>query len=64
MKRSKVIFLILSGLFFLLMAFFIYDFARRTTFPGSPGFKKKNTIYKDSIEIRDSTHEKPVKPQS
>ena len=34
MKKSKIIFVIISIIFFLIMIFFVYDFARRTTFPG------------------------------
>ena len=34
MKKSKLIFVIVSIIFFLIMIFFVYDFARRTTFPG------------------------------
>ena len=34
MKKSKIIFVIVSIIFFLIMLFFVYDFARRTRFPG------------------------------
>jgi len=35
MKRSKVIFLVLAGVFFILMLWVGYDISSRTTFPGS-----------------------------
>ena len=35
MKRSKKIFLILAGIFMLILLLFAYDVSRRTTFPGS-----------------------------
>ncbi len=35
MKRSKVIFLVLAGIFFILMIWVGYDISSRTTFPGS-----------------------------
>jgi len=34
MKKSKIIFIILSVLFVCIIMFFIYDFSRKTTFPG------------------------------
>lgn len=36
MRRSKRIFAIVAFVFFLLLAFVVYDISNRTTFPGSP----------------------------
>jgi cbb3-type cytochrome oxidase subunit 3 len=41
MAKSKKIFLIFCFIFFLIMAWIAYDFATRTTFPGS---KNNDTI--------------------
>lgn len=35
MKRSKILFLVFAGIFFLLLLWVSYDISRRTTFPGS-----------------------------
>lgn len=35
MKKSKILFLILALAFLMAIVFFIYDFSRKTTFPGS-----------------------------
>jgi len=34
-RRSKIIFLIITIVFLIIVMFFIYDFSRKTTFPGS-----------------------------
>ena len=42
LKRSKFIFLLIAMLFLMIIMYFVYDFSRKTTFPGSP--EKKNNI--------------------
>ena len=56
MKRSKLIFIIISILFFLIMAFFVYDFARKTTFPG-----KHNTVQEGKWLIKDDKGDKAIR---
>jgi len=34
LKRSKIIFLIAAMIFLIIVMFFIYDFSKKTTFPG------------------------------
>lgn len=40
MKRSKLIFIILSILFLIILILVMIDFSRKTTFPGSKQNKK------------------------
>lgn len=42
MKRSKLIFLLLAVLFFIILALIAYDIARRTTFPGNNSEQPEN----------------------
>jgi hypothetical protein len=49
MKKSKIIFLIFSICFFIILVFFIYDFSTKTTFPGSADKKPENSIHADSL---------------
>lgn len=46
MSKSKKIFLIIAGLFFAIVLYFVIDIGRRTTFPG-----QKNTPPKDSVKV-------------
>lgn len=41
MKKSKLVFLVLGILFLLIILFFSWDIATRTTFPGSKGNLKE-----------------------
>ena len=51
MKRSKKIFLLIALLFILVMLYFSYDIAKRTTFPGSkPNLKERIAPSDDSIQ--------------
>jgi hypothetical protein len=54
MKKSKVIFVIVSILFFLIMALFVFDFARRTTFPGHHDPTHTNQAPGDSTGRQDT----------
>lgn len=47
MKRNKIIFYVLSGIFLIIMFYFVVDFSRKTNFPGSG--KDNESI--DSLEI-------------
>jgi len=50
MKRSKKIFLVLSGIFFLIMILIGVDISRRTTFPGSRKLLKESILPSDTLE--------------
>lgn len=56
MKRSKLIFVIVSIVFFLIMIFFVFDFARRTRFPGhhdSPGMTRTSGVSNHGDSLKD-----------
>lgn len=42
MSRSKKVFLIVAAVFLVIIALVVYDFAQKTTFPGS---KKTNSTH-------------------
>ena len=51
MKRSKKIFLAVALIFLLIMLYFSYDIASRTTFPGSkPNLQERIAPSEDSIQ--------------
>jgi hypothetical protein len=49
MQRSKKIFLFFAFLFLGIIGFIVYDFSRRTTFPGKKASEKK--IEKDTLKV-------------
>ena len=53
MKKSKKFFLVLAGLFILIILYISYDIASRTTYPGSKG------NLKERIAPSDTTRQKP-----
>lgn len=55
MARNKKIFLILSILFLLIMAYISYDISSRTTFPGSKGLLKERIMPSDTVEVEEDT---------
>jgi hypothetical protein len=51
MKKSKKIFLIVAAIFILIMLYFSYDIATRTTFPGSkPNLKERIAPTSDTVQ--------------
>jgi hypothetical protein len=53
MSRSKKIFLLIAGIFFLLLLYVSYDISKRTTFPGSKPQLKERIMEK--YNMKDST---------
>ncbi|MDN5216767.1 hypothetical protein QQ020_32150 [Fulvivirgaceae bacterium BMA12] len=50
MKNSKKLFLILAGLFFLVIIYISYDIASKTTYPGSKGNLKERIAPSDTTK--------------
>lgn len=51
MKKSKILFLILAGAFFLTMLYLGYDISSRTTSPGSKSQLKERILDSDFEEV-------------
>ena len=47
MKKSKIIFIILSIIFLCVIMYFVYDFSKKTKFPGNADKKHEEGIQKD-----------------
>ncbi len=52
MKRSKKVFLVMSGIFFLIMIAIGFDISRKTTFPGSKKLLKESIAPSDTTEVK------------
>jgi hypothetical protein len=50
MSRSKKIFLLIAGIFFLLLVYVSYDISKRTTFPGSKPQLKERIMEKYNMK--------------
>lgn len=48
MKKSKKLFLVLAGLFILVILYISYDIASKTTYPGSKGNLKERIAPSDT----------------
>ncbi|MCG8322037.1 MAG: hypothetical protein MI921_21240 [Cytophagales bacterium] len=48
MKKSKKLFLVLAGLFMLVILYISYDIASKTTYPGSKGNLKERIAPSDT----------------
>jgi hypothetical protein len=51
LKRSKKLFLVLAGIFFLTMIILGYDISRRTTFPGSKKLLLESLAPSDTVNV-------------
>ena len=55
MKNSKKLFLVLAGLFFLIIIYISYDIASKTTYPGSKGNLKERIAPSDTTDSSQKT---------
>lgn len=57
MNRNKLIFLILAGIFLVIILWVSYDISTRTTFPGSKGNLKERIAPSETNESNPSSEE-------
>jgi len=47
LKKSKILFVIISVLFIVLLIYFMVDFSKKTNFPGQDNGNSTNTLFEE-----------------